>query len=172
MNSNVSHPKRRSPLQAIRAFCLECEGSFDNVKNCLYPGCPFYAYRHGTRPEGQPHQPLKTIKTYCFEECQCGSSSYEVLTCQGDLAAIGPCPVFPFRMGKNPNISVETREKLRQIALLRDPLGLQDKTSQAHARFGALQSTKTGRAIDHHGSYENNIKNSRQSIPCDGKENN
>ena len=141
--------KNRSPLQAIRAFCLECEGdSPANVKDCLNPACPFYAYRLGTPPAGQSHQPMKAIKTYCFDQCQAGSGREEVLTCQGDKAALGPCPVFPFRLGVNPNISAATRERRRQAALLHDPLGIQKgKTSQTHGGFKAPESTETTQPI-------------------------
>lgn len=103
MSNNTSLQKRRSPLQATRALCLECEGAPTNVESCLNPACPLYPYRFGTLPDGQPQNTLKVIATYCLEECQGGSCRNEVVNCQGDTAILGPCPAFPFRLGKNPN---------------------------------------------------------------------
>ena len=109
---------RRSPLKAVRTFCVECQGdSFPAVTECRDLACPFYAYRHGTPPEGQPHKPLRGIKTYCSNFCLPDGGRDAVLACQGDKALSGPCPVFPFRLGVNPNISAETREKARQREL-------------------------------------------------------
>jgi hypothetical protein len=146
------------------------------VRECKDIACYFYPYRLGIPPEGQPHQPLSAIKTYCFENCQAGAGRDEVLNCKGDHCyedntVHGPCPVFPFRFGKNPNISVETREKLRQIALLRDPLALQaGKIFQALARFYAPESHETGLGILHPASYENNAKFACQSAFGSGME--
>ena len=169
--------RRRSPLQAIRAFCLECEGdSPDNVKDCLNPACQFYVYRLGAPPKGQAHKPLPAIKEYCHDQCQAGSGREEVLSCKGDepvYDVLQPCPVYPFRLGKNPNISAKTRERLRQVALLRDPLGLQTgKISQALARFDAPESHETDGAIVHPSWHENNTKNDRQTVISGGMENN
>ena len=105
--------KKFSALEAIRRFCVQCEGdSPTNVTECLYKACPFYAYRLGVALPAGKHRPLKAIRTFCLEECQAGSQC-QVEGCQGDTAAAGPCPAFQFRMGKSPNVTTETREKRR-----------------------------------------------------------
>ncbi|MDR1241799.1 MAG: hypothetical protein LBM00_03285 [Deltaproteobacteria bacterium] len=139
---------RRSPLQAIRVFCVECQGdSFQGVSECADTACPFHPYRHGTALSKGGHRPIGTIKRYCHEYCQGGVivGSYEVKDCGGDKAALGPCPVFPFRLGMNPNISEETREKHRQRVLHLDPLGLNlSQNSLNHTPFDAPESTERG----------------------------
>lgn len=43
--------KQRTPLQAIRAFCLECVcGQREEVTLCTAPHCPLYPYRFDVRP--------------------------------------------------------------------------------------------------------------------------
>ena len=43
--------KKRSPLKAIRAFCLECMCSQrEEIKKCTAPGCPLYEFRLGKNP--------------------------------------------------------------------------------------------------------------------------
>lgn len=143
-----TYPKR-SPLQAIRVFCVQCQGeSFQAVTECADTACPFYPYRHGTPPEGLRHQPMKAIKQYCFGNCQCGAGRQEVVECQGDKAAAGPCPAFPFRLGTNPNISAATREKARQRELRKVEEGTNTlPILPTHTPFDAPESTKALRAI-------------------------
>lgn len=106
--------KKLSALEAIRKFCLQCQGGVSaNVTECQYTACPFYAYRMGVALPAGKHRPLKTIRTYCVEECQAGNQG-QVDDCQGDTAAAGSCPVFLFRMGRNPNITKEHRENCAQ----------------------------------------------------------
>lgn len=41
----------RSPLKAIRKFCVECMGGNRvEVKACTSPKCPLYAFRMGKNP--------------------------------------------------------------------------------------------------------------------------
>ena len=41
----------KSPVKAIREFCLECcGGSRAEVKSCLATRCPLYAFRFGKNP--------------------------------------------------------------------------------------------------------------------------
>jgi hypothetical protein len=41
----------KSPVKAIREFCLECCGGNSNdVKFCTAPRCPLYAFRFGKNP--------------------------------------------------------------------------------------------------------------------------
>ena len=55
------YPKKaRTPLKAIRLFCLECMGwdrtksksdkPFEDVKNCTDPMCPLFDFRFGKNP--------------------------------------------------------------------------------------------------------------------------
>lgn len=138
------YPKR-SPLKAIRAFCTTCQGECSRaVAGCADTACPFYPYRHGTPPEGMKHQPMKAIRRYCLDNCQCGAGRQEVVDCGGDTALLGPCPVFPFRLGKNPNFSAEIREKRRQAALERGPVGIiAARKSRIHGPFTDIESTKS-----------------------------
>ncbi len=140
--------RKVSALEAIRRFCVQCEGdSPTSVTECLYKACPFYAYRMGVALPAGKHRPLKAIRTYCLEECQAGNQG-QVEGCQGDTAAAGPCPAFPFRFGKSPNITPETREKrraayFRQTAAGNNVLGL---ISARHSRpLQAAESLKSAR---------------------------
>lgn len=41
----------KSPVKAIREFCLECcGGSSAEVKSCTATKCPLYAFRFGRNP--------------------------------------------------------------------------------------------------------------------------
>ena len=140
--------RKVSALEAIRRFCVQCEGdSPTNVSECLYKACPFYAYRLGVALPAGKHRPLKAIRTFCLEECQAGNQG-QVEGCQGDTAAAGPCPAWPFRLGKSPNVTTETREKrraayFRQTAAGKNVLGL---ISARHSRpLQAAESLKSAR---------------------------
>ena len=140
--------KKLTALEAIRKFCLQCQGGISaNVTECQHSACPFYAYRLGVALPAGKHRPLKTIRAYCVEECQAGNQG-QVDDCQGDTAAAGPCPAFPFRMGKSPNVTTETKEKrraanFRQTAAGKNALGL---ISAPHSRplqaAGSLESAR------------------------------
>jgi hypothetical protein len=39
-----------SPMQAIRAKCLDCAGSFDEVRKCVAVDCPSWPFRTGKNP--------------------------------------------------------------------------------------------------------------------------
>lgn len=42
---------QRSPIKAIREFCLECCGGNSNdVKGCTAPNCALFAFRFGKNP--------------------------------------------------------------------------------------------------------------------------
>lgn len=45
---------------------------------------------------GEIKQPLKAIRTFCVEECCCGNYNF-AKTCVDNK-----CPLFAFRLGKNP----------------------------------------------------------------------
>jgi hypothetical protein len=47
--------KPMSPLQALRAHCLDCcAGSAQEVANCMALRCPSWPYRMGTNPYRKP----------------------------------------------------------------------------------------------------------------------
>ena len=139
--------KQVSPLKAIRSFCVACQGESPiAVTECTDLHCPFHPYRHGTPPKGKRHQPMKAVKLYCLDNCQAGAGREEVAICQGDTALLGPCLVFPFRLGVNPNISEATREKARQRELRKMEQGTNTlPIFAAHALFDAPESTITNR---------------------------
>ena len=140
--------KKLTALEAIRKFCLQCQGGVSaNVTECQHTACPFYAYRLGVALPAGKHRPLKTIRAYCVEECQAGNQG-QVDDCQGDTAAAGPCPAFLFRMGKSPNVTAGTREKrraanFRQTAAGKNVLG---SISSRHSKpFQAAETLKSTR---------------------------
>jgi hypothetical protein len=65
--------------------------------------------------------PVKAIRAFCVE-CTCGDTEW-IRECPST-----DCSLFPYRMGKNPNISTETKAKLREIALQ------QERSVQKNAR--------------------------------------
>lgn len=63
---------------------------------------------------------IKSIRQYCVETCCAGDQEY-VRECPGNSLNISvSCPLWPYRMGKNPNISDETRTKRRELAKSRN----------------------------------------------------
>ena len=90
--------KRKTYLQSIRAFCLECMGgSSEIVRDCPARNCKFYPYRFGKIPTIKPnYTPLKAIRLYCLE---CVGNSDEVKKC-----SMPECPVYYYRFGKNPHL--------------------------------------------------------------------
>lgn len=112
----VMRPVSRTPLEAIRKFCVICVGSPYDVESCggdkFQNGgsdskgvCHFYKYRMGS---GRPS--VKLIRKTCLW-CM-GDSQDFVRDCWTP-----DCALHPYRMGTNPNITEETREKRRQKAL-------------------------------------------------------
>jgi hypothetical protein len=111
-----------TPGESIRKVCVECVGSIYEVAacggdHCLNGGsdkngiCLFYKYRMGT---GRPS--VKTIRKMCLF-CM-GGSDEMVKECPGDSEKEGVhCELWPYRLGRNPNIVVteERRERLREI---------------------------------------------------------
>ena len=119
-----------TPLQAIRRRCLDCSGyNQKEVRECYHNkpippfdiACPLHPYRMG---KGRPK--LKVIKAYCIQ-CQGehGLSSLYVKECTDK-----DCSLYPFRLGHNPNISEETKQKRRERAL-RAGLGKQYPTANS-----------------------------------------
>jgi hypothetical protein len=112
--------KRRPPLDAIRAFCVwSCGGSPKEVQLCpagpeaKHP-CDLYPYRLGTIPPGASRSLLKAIKARCLDCKPDGSADCDAFR---PYEIHPPCPFWPFRLGKNPNIGKVQREKLRAHGL-------------------------------------------------------
>lgn len=57
---------------------------------------------------------IKSIRAFCIE-CTFGDNEW-IRECPCGPESVQPCPLWPYRMGRNPNISAETKEKLRQRA--------------------------------------------------------
>lgn len=58
---------------------------------------------------------IKSIRKFCVDVCCCGSE-YEVREClqYKEVKGVEACPLYPYRMGKNPNVSEETKAKQRE----------------------------------------------------------
>ena len=92
-----------SPMEAIRARCLECVGYHSaEVLNCKDHDCALYPLRLGSIPIDRPSR-LKAIRKHCLE-CMNGSAEAVRDCTSGPGLAKGEpgCPVFQFRLGKNP----------------------------------------------------------------------
>lgn len=92
-----------SPLKAIRAMCLECVGYVpQEVVACTGFDCSLYPFRLGRAALGG-HSRLKAVKAHCLA-CMGGRLDF-VKTCPSGPAADGEpgCPVYSFRLGRNPN---------------------------------------------------------------------
>ena len=107
--------RKMTPNEAVRKFCIECVGSPNAVKECgghqcKNGGCDdqsvcwFYPYRIR---RGRP--PVKLIRKYCLW-CM-GGETQLVSECW-----ITGCPLWCFRLGKNPAFSQQTRVKRRELA--------------------------------------------------------
>ena len=108
-----------SALKAIREHCVLCvngkaqRSNMEIIETCEIPACPLLPYSMGSRPtDGTPHRPLKACRRFCVEECQ-AEQAQQVKDCQGDTWVVGPCPLYKFRMGKSPNVSLEARTKMK-----------------------------------------------------------
>jgi hypothetical protein len=116
MNASKHDSKRLSPLKAIRVFCVWCCGGSAHEVNLCPAGpeakhpCVFWAYRMGIIPPGASRSLMRAIKARCLDCLPDGatncdaSQAYEIHP---------PCPLWVFRMGRNPNYGAEQREKLR-----------------------------------------------------------
>lgn len=105
-----------SPLRAIRLKCLDCcLGSPSEVRACTAgKHCSFHALRNGRRAGAEGIRPLRIIRDYCRA---CGEGSYaDVVNCP-----MNDCPLYPFRLGKNPNREGRILDD-EQKAILRERL--------------------------------------------------
>ena len=103
--------KRRSPLVAIRAYCVWCcGGSSPEVAACPSGTCPFHPYRLGSIPPGASRSLVRVIKAKCADCRPEGAKDCDAYMAHGIHE---PCPCWPFRLGRNPNVGKEQRAKLR-----------------------------------------------------------
>lgn len=76
---------------------------------------------------------IQAIKEHC-RICQGvarGGDYTPVQECTAEWGAREDgCPLWPFRMGRNPNISAETRQKRREIAQARFTQGTLDPNTE------------------------------------------
>ena len=104
-----------SPRRAIRLKCLDCcMGSSKEVELCpagIY--CGLHPYRKGHRPEGMAAMsPLRIIRDYCLA---CGEeNSYSDV----EACPIHDCPLYAFRLGKNPNRTGRILDDEQKAAML------------------------------------------------------
>lgn len=104
-DSMTKSGQRRTPLQAIRAQCLHCNGGNDSeVRRCdgdgREPGfheCPFHPYRLG-----KGRASVRTIRRFCLQ-CMGGSTEC-VRECDDE-----DCFCYPYRMGTNPAFKGKVR---------------------------------------------------------------
>ena len=90
-------------MLAIRAKCLECVGYHrSEVEVCTDHDCALYPFRLGSIPIDRPSR-LRAIRKHCLE-CMNGSAEAVRDCTSGPGLAKGEpgCPVFQFRLGKNP----------------------------------------------------------------------
>lgn len=104
--------RHKTPRRAILLFCKECVSG--NLNLCASPKCHFYPFkRQATLKDGIGVSLLKTIKAYCLH-CV-GYKSEEVKNCTGK-----DCPVFPFRLGRNPYLKGGSTDHLKQFRYGKD----------------------------------------------------
>lgn len=60
---------------------------------------------------------IKAIRAFCM---QCMGEDYNLIKDCEPLPTKESCPLWPFRTGKNPNISEATRTKRRELAKSRN----------------------------------------------------
>jgi hypothetical protein len=123
----------RTPLAAIRQYCLWCcNGSYNEVRQCVSTGCPLWTLRHGHRPdpddvaavadvdthpaefpanqsEVTAGSRLKAIRRRCID-CS-GGSVHEVRNCR-----IQSCSLHPFRLGTGNRSRNMTDEQRAAVA--------------------------------------------------------
>lgn len=98
MTDETEEPKKRTPGNAIRVQCVACMGGvYKDVENCGGHGkikpfdyCHFYPYRLG-----KGRLSVKTIRKFCLH---CMNKSSDLIFHCSTVS----CPVYAFRMGKNP----------------------------------------------------------------------
>ena len=61
-----STKKPSTPMRAIRSKCLDCSGGSSNeVRECVIPECPLFAYRLGRNPNRKGREMTDEEKARC-----------------------------------------------------------------------------------------------------------
>jgi len=124
-----------TPLKAVRRHCLSCcNGSANEVRQCQARSCALWRYRHGHRPTEEERATVADRQLYplerslpgatiartalkalrrCCLDCS-GNSDSEVRSCK-----LTSCSLYPYRLGKNPNIARSEAWKLAAAERLR-----------------------------------------------------
>lgn len=99
--------------QAIRHFCLECQGRLPKaVDACEDEVCPLYLFRLND-PEsrldqpGLPIRPLRAVRQQCLA-C-CAGERDEIRNCSAGKS----CSLWEFRFGVSPAVYRRVKERLR-----------------------------------------------------------
>ena len=90
-----------TPRKSIRQFCLTCADTPGEVRTCqgdrmISGPCPLYPYR---MPQLKGRSSVKVVKAYC-RYCQ-NTGLMKVI----DECADKTCPLYFYRMGKNPKLA-------------------------------------------------------------------
>lgn len=111
--SSAVSPVDRRCRQAIRHFCLECQGRLPKaVDNCEDDSCPLYLFRLND-PEsrldqpGLPIRPMRAVRQQCLA-C-CANERDEIRNCSAGKS----CSLWEFRFGVSPAVYRRVKERLR-----------------------------------------------------------
>jgi hypothetical protein len=111
--------KNKTPLQSIRAKCLDCAGTSKEVTNCEFADCPLHELRIGRHlPRGISR--LKAIRRYCVTWCM-NDQPKEVRLCPTTY-----CSLYPLRFAKNPYRRRASRTKIAPEQALEFKKGVAD----------------------------------------------
>ena len=104
-------PVRRTPKNAVRAYCLHCTGGNRmEVKSCTandpdYQACPLHPYRMG-----KGRVSVRVLRKFCLQ-CMGGSKAF-VRECETT-----DCLIHPYRSGKNPSRAGMGQSDLRMASV-------------------------------------------------------
>lgn len=100
--------KLRTPMAAIHAACLECQGgNIQAVRICYENLCPLWPFRRTPREPTAKGTPLQAIRAKCID-CTGGINAIQAIRdCDCD------CALRPLRFGK-PAIKMQLSDAERQ----------------------------------------------------------
>jgi len=109
INSPLFDGEPRSPLEAIRAFCLWCCGeSAAEVRKCPATGCAFFSYRSGKITPATASSLLKAIEARCLDCKPDGAADCDASQAYKSHPS---CPCWPYRMGESEPQAYKSRGK-------------------------------------------------------------
>lgn len=103
--------KKRTPLEAMKAFCNWCMSG--TAHDCDSVKCALHPYKGGEIPPKASRNLLKQIKARCLDCMPNGAESCDAFE---PYEFHKPCPLWPYRLGKSPNVSEATRQKRSEQA--------------------------------------------------------